>query len=101
DYDIPLAFSVVVGQRPLSACLGWCAADERLRHFLDVAASLREVLGPASAAIGEIDSCHECRDDLTELAKQERRVRAHFVERMREHPEQQRFVRLSGPEQSD
>ena len=59
------------------------------------AARLGQVLNPAPASIRLIDAHQKRRDDLPQLEQHRLRVRTHLRERMPEHPEQQRFVRLA------
>ena len=55
----------------------------------------RQVTGPCTASLGNVDPSHERRDDRPELMQHLRSEPLHFGEGMGSHPEQQGFVRLT------
>ena len=100
-HDFRFAVRIELGQRDFVARLGSEVADERVRRGLEVVAAVGEIVDPPAAALRLIDARHERGNDLTQFDEDVPRARAHFLERMREHAEQQRFERLAGSEQSD
>ena len=100
-HDVRFAIRVEVGQRHLGFRLRVHVLDERARGRVEVAPRVREVLDPASSAVGLIQPRQERRDHVAQFCEHLARAAAHFVERMREHPQQQRFERLTRPEQAD
>ncbi len=61
----------------------------------------RQVLGPSSAAFGDVDALEEGRDDLAQLGEHHVRVPPGFGKWVQAHAQQQQLVGLPGPVDSD
>ena len=81
--------------------LGLDVGDDRLCQAVERVPGLREIFDPSAAAVRLIHPCEERGNHLPQLGEHQLGVAAHFLQRMREHAQQQRFERLARSEQAD
>jgi hypothetical protein len=100
-HHLDLPVGIEFGQRDVRTLFGRERRHDRPCRGVESAARVREILDPAAAAVRLIDARQERRDHLTQLHEHRLRMRSDLVERVREHPQQERLERLAGAEQAD
>ena len=82
--------------------VGWChPTEQHVDQGGGVGARARQVVAPASTAVGQVDPAQEARDDLAQLLEHQLAVGAGLGERVGAQADQQRLERLPGAVHAD
>ena len=100
-HDLDLAFRVELAQGHLGARSRVVISDNLAGQLADCVIATPEVVTPDAASTRHVDSPHEIRYHLLELGEQHLGGLTAFRQGVGPHPEQQHFIRLAGPVDSD
>ncbi len=92
--DLDLAVGIEIRERHFVARLRADPSEERSRDEPRRVARGRQIPAPPAAAIRLIDACQERRHQLPQLREHQIGALPDFVERVRAHAEEKRFIRL-------